>query len=517
MIRQTSKSRLVNSTRNIYTGLLKQLLSILLTFLIRTAILYSLGAEYQGLSGLFSSILQVLNLSELGFAAAVTFVLYKPIAENDVDSICGVLGFLKKAYRVIGFIILVVGLALLPFLKYLVKDGDSPRSINIYCLYLFYLANAVVSYFLFAYKSTLLTALQRIDVVSYSYTITNLIGKVLQIIVLFAFKNYYVYVLLIPVTSISNNCLVEYFSRRIRPDLVARGIIKPEIKTNLIKQVKAVFINRIGDIARNSFDNIVISSYLGLVAVAIYDNYYYIYSALYGIMGIIIQSLGASIGNSIVTESVDKNYNDFIRINFVFMWIVGFCTICLFVLYQPFMMIWLSGKTELMLSFKDMSLFCLYFYVISMAYIKNLYLEARGLFYESRFLYILEAVGNLILNILMGKIWGITGVLLATIITIFFFNFYGGTIVLFKHYFKMSSIRYLIHNLLYFCSTVFVGFITYKVCSKITINGILGFFVKLPICFLLPNLLFLLLFFKLPQFSDSLSLIRGAVNRLRKR
>jgi len=499
MIGRTYKSRRKNSKRNIITGLLKQIVAMVLTFLIRTVILYSLGAEYQGLSGLFTSILQVLNLTELGFSAAVTFILYKPIAENNVNAICAIMAFLKKVYKIIGSIIFFAGLAILPFLTFFIK-GDCPQEINIHILYLIYLANAVVSYMLYAYKSTLLTAMQRIDLVSNAYTITNLLGKLLQIFVLLLFKNYYVYVLILPITSIANNIVVDVMSRKAYPEIKAKGNLEEDIKVSLIKQVKAVFINRIGDIARNSFDNIVLSSFVGLIAVAVYDNYYYIYSAVYGIMGIIVQSLRASIGNSLVTESIDKNYKDLLKFNFIFMWIVGWCTVCMFVLYQPFMKLWMNGNSDLMLPFKDMLLFCLYFYSISMAYTKNVYLEAQGLFYESRYLYIFEALGNLILNIVLCKFFGITGILIATIITIFMFNFCGGTVVLFKYYFKNSPREFSLHHGLYFVITVFAGLASYYLCGILPANGVYDLILRLIICILLPNAIYVLAYFKLPQF-----------------
>lgn len=512
MIGKTYESRLKNSKRNIYAGLFRQLINIFLNFVIRTVILYTLGVEYQGLSGLFTSILQALNMTELGFAAAVTFVLYRPIAEDDTPTICAIMAFLKKVYKVMGLIILVAGLIIMPFLPHLI-NGSYPSEINIYALYAIYLTNAVVSYMLYAYKSTLLTAMQRIDLVSNAYTITNTAGKILQILILILFKNYYVYVFLILAGSIANNIMVEIISRKVYPKIIAQGNISPEIKGSIIKQVKAIFINKIGDVARNSFDNIVLSAFVGLTAVAVYDNYYYIYSALYGVMGIIVQSLKASIGNSLVKESVDKNYSDLLKFNFIFMWIVGWCSVCLFALYQPFMMIWMGGKSELILSFTDMTLFCLYFYSISMAYTKNAYLEAQGLFHESRVLYILEAIGNLILNIILCKFLGVTGILIATIVTIFVFNFAGGTIVLFMYYFKRTSKQFAMHHCIYFIVTVIAGIVTNIVCQQVPLDGIVGFGLRFGICILLPNIIYTVAYFKLPQFNSMKMIIKRFIGR----
>ncbi len=507
MFGQTYNSRISNSKRNIASGFLKQFFTMVFGFIIRTLVLYRFGEEYQGLSGLFTSILQVLNLSELGFSTAITFILYKPIADNNIDDICSILNFLKKVYKAIGLIILIVGIAIMPFIKFFI-NGTYPDEINIYFLYSIYLFNAVVSYLLFAYKSTLLTAAQRLDLVSNAYTITYLCGKIAQICILLLSNNYYAFVLIIPIVSIMNNIVVEFASRKAFPNLKAKGLINDSIKKNVIKQVKAVFINRIGDIARNSFDNIVLSAMVGLVAVTAYGNYYFIYAALYGVMGIIAHSVRAGVGNSIVKESPQKNYNDLLKFSFIYMWIVSWCTVCMFVLYQPFMIIWMKNKTNLILSDFNMSLFCLYFYCISMAYTTNIYLEAKGLFYECRYLYICEAIGNLILNIVLCWLWGISGILIATIITIFIFDFFGRSIVLFRYYFSHGAKQFAMNHLFYFFVTCINCFLTKTILNLFTFDmAFWEFLTGAIICVIFSNSIFILFYFKNTQFSYLKSLI----------
>lgn len=506
------KSRLKNAKRNVYSGLMKQLVNILLTFIVRTTILYVLGAEYQGINGLFSSILQMLNLSELGFSAAVTFILYKPIAENDNKTICAILEYLRKIYYILGFVILGLGIAFIPFLPKLIS-GSYPNDINVYVLFCLYLVNSVVSYWLFAYKNTLLYAMQREDIISKVFTLTSFVTKILQIVLLLIFHNYYFYVLLLPICSIANNILIQIFAKKYFPEIVPSGKVSQEIKREFGKQVKAAMLNRISDIARNSLDNIVLSSFLGLVSVAIYDNYYYIYAAVYGVMGIIIHAIQASIGNSLVIESVDKNYKDLKIFNFMFMWVVGWCTICLAALYQPFMHIWMRGNEELLLSNPNMLLFCLYFYVISMCYTKNVYLEAKGLYWECRFIYIIEAILNLALNLVLGYFWGITGVIVATIITIIFVNFIGGSKILFKYYFKRKCTQFLGWHMIYFLVTIASGIITLLICSLIRINGFGGLAVKLLVCIVCPNIVYLLVYIKFKQFDEAKEIIKRMLKK----
>ena len=510
MIGKVYESRLKNAKRNAYSGFIKQIVNIVLTFAIRTAVIYVLGAEYQGLSGLFSSILQVLNLSELGFSSAVTFILYKPIAEENNDEICAIIAYLKKIYFIIGIAILAIGILLMPFLPHLIS-GSCPDDINLYVLFEIYLVNSSISYLFFSYKSTLLTAMQREDIVSNIYTITTLFSKVLQFILLIMLENYYFYVLILPVNSLVNNLLLEIISKRAFPNIKPKGIVSAETKKEFQRQVSASLLNRICDIARNSLDNIVISSILGLVAVAIYGNYYCIFAAVYEIIGVIVHSVQASVGNSLVKETVEKNYQDCRKFSFILMWTVGWCAICMCCLYQPFMMLWMKGDTGLLLSPTNMILFCVYFYAISMTRTKGVYLEAKGLYWECRKLYILETLGNLVLNIGLCKIWGITGILIATIITVVVFNFCGGTRILFKFYFKSGEKSFYLSHIKYFIVTSLSGIITFGICNEIPFDGYLGLLLKALICLIVPNIIYFLIYFKTQMFKETFDTMKGLV------
>ena len=187
-------TRVENTRRNIFWSYIDFAITIIFQFVSRTIIINVLGAQYLGLSSLFSSILQVLNMAELGFSGAVVYNLYKPIADNDVDTVCALLAFYRKVYRIVGCIIISVGLILTPFLPNLI-NGSCPEDINYYCLYLLYLANTGISYFLFAYKASLLNALQRMDLVKIAYCIINIGQCVFQILVLLLFGNYYLFVI----------------------------------------------------------------------------------------------------------------------------------------------------------------------------------------------------------------------------------------------------------------------------------------------------------------------------------
>jgi len=499
-------SRTKNATRNIIAGLGNKLVHLGFPFIIRAIIIQTLGSEYLGLSSLFTSILQVLNLAELGFSNAVIYNMYKPVAEKDTKTICALLNLYKKIYRIIGLVVLAVGLVLMPFLPNLIK-GNIPADTNLYLLYLIYLLNTASTYFLFAYKSALVNAHQRNDIVSNAHTITSLIQFIAQIIVLLVFKNYYLYIIVQCVTSILNNIAVALIAKKKYPEYICKGEVSKEQKKDIRKKVTGLMIQRICTTTRNSLDSIFISAMIGLTAVAMYSNYYTIMSGVLGIMSILTSSITSSVGNSITTESEEKNYRDMNKFNFIYMWLSGWLTVCLFCLYQPFMQLWMGAEN--MFPMSVVVLFCLYFYALKMGDIRAMYSDAKGLWYENRFRAIAESVANIILNLILGYFFGIHGIILGTLISLLIINFGYGSQILFKHYFthqKMSE--YFLRHGLYAFLTVDVCAITYLACLMIRMGGAVGLILKGVICLILPNLLYFIVYHRTDSFKDAAKFVK---------
>lgn len=464
-------SRTKNTVRNIGAGLINQVVSIILPFINRTIILWSLGVEFTGLSGLFSSILSVLGIAELGFNTAIVYSLYRPMSEHDENKICEIVSLFRKIYAIIGTVVLVLGMAIMPFLKYLIH-GSYPSEINLYVVYFLYLLNSVISYYMFAYKECLLIADQRQDMAQNMRTIVNILRYVAQFVVLLKFRSFYYYLIVAIIGTVVTNLGIQCITVRKYP-YFKQIKKKQHIPKELITQMKGLMINKICDTFRNSFDNLIISSFIGLTATAIYGNYYYIYSAVYGIMLTICNAMSASVGNSIVEKDEYQNYGDLLTFSALFAVILGVCTALLACLYQPFMRLW-AGE-NLLLSTFNMFLFCAYFYVINMNNIRNQYISGTGIWWKLKISYIVEAVANLILNFILGKYFGITGVLLATIITIFVFNYLQRNTVLFKCYFKNSSyIKYLLEQFYYAIFAIVAVVISYSLCERTKMNDIWG-------------------------------------------
>ena len=286
-------SRTKNTVRNIAAGLANQGVSIILPFINRTIILWSLGVEFTGLSGLFSSILSVLGIAELGFNTAIVYSLYRPMAEHDEDKICEIVSLFRKIYGIIGTIVLVLGMAVMPFLKYLIH-GSYPSEINLYVVYFLYLLNSVISYYMFAYKECLLIADQRQDMAQNMRTVVNILRYAAQFVVLLVFHSFYQYLIVAIIGTMVTNLGIQWLTVKKYPYFKQiKG--KQRIPQELIMQMKGLMINKICDTFRNSFDSVIISSFIGLTATAIYGNYYYIYSAVYGIMLTICNAMSASV------------------------------------------------------------------------------------------------------------------------------------------------------------------------------------------------------------------------------
>lgn len=501
----------MNAKRNMIYGILNKIIILFLPFVVRTVMIKVLGAEYLGLNSLFSSILQVLNLAELGFSSAIVYSMYKPIAENDVDTICALLNLYKKIYRIIGIIILIAGLLILPFLEYLI-NGNVPSDVNIYIIFILYLVNTVVSYLLFGYKSSLPNAFQRVDIINNVYSISQILSSLAQIILLILIKNYYIYIIILPITSIVNNVMVSIIVDKKYPEYCCRGEVSQTIKKDIKVKVAGLMINKICQTTRNALDSICASMFLGLVATAMYNNYFYIITALNSFFSIISSSIIAGIGNSIVVDTTEKNYNDMKKINFIYMWISGWSAITLLILYQPFMELWV-GK-ELMLPFSAVFLFTLYYYILKMGDIRAVYSDAAGLWWENRYRAIIESVANVVLNVLLARIWGVQGIIAATIISLFVINFGFGSQIVFNHYFKNGKIwRYYGDHFKYLAVTMLIGAITYEICSKITGNLIQILILKGLLCIIIPNILYILIYCRTKDFNDSMSWL---ITRIKK-
>lgn len=508
-------SRTKNATRNITFGVIYKVLNIIIPFITRTIMLYVLGTEFLGLNGLFSSILQVLNLAELGFSNAIIYSMYKPVAENDYKKISILLNYYKKVYKIIGIIVLILGVILLPFISYFI-NGTYPSGINIYIIYIITLANTCLTYFLYAYKNSLLIAGQREDILSKISAAILIIQNIVQAIVLLVFKNYYLYIIMLPICTIINNLIVSKYVDKKYPQIIKTNEkLDEENNLEIKKNIKGMFFQKIGGVVLSSVDYIVISSFLGLTILGLYSNYYYIITSLFAILTVILNSLKASVGNSIILESKEKNFNDLKKFNFIYLWIVSFCTISLLCLYQNFIHIWL-GK-EMMLSDTIVILFAIYFFVHKWFDMLYVYQEAKGLWWENRFVPFIAAIVNLVINIILVQYIGLSGILISTIISVLFIYDLGYMFILFKYYFnKKQMCEWLLQQCKYLLVTIFATIITYTLCHNIGEYNFINFLLRIIICLIVPNTIFLICYYKQTEFKSLIPLLKTILSKIKR-
>lgn len=496
------ESRAKNAKRNILFGILNRIVMILFPFAIRTVMLYYLGSEYLGLDSLFNSILSFLSLAELGVGSALVYSMYKPIAENDPDMICALLNLYRRLYRYIGTFIFGAGVILIPFLPKLVK-GDCPPDVNLYILYIVFLTNTAMTYWMYGYKVSLLSAHQRSDVESKVMLLLQSGMYMFQIAALLLFRNYYWYILWLPVFTILSNLILSRITDRMYPDYRCHGEISKEKQNDIKKKVLALFGTKANSVVLHALDNIVISAFLGLAMVGLYGNYYYTMTAIVGMIAIIYNSMTAGIGNSLETETVEKNFFDFKVLTFANFWLVSFCSVSLLCLYQPFMKIWVQEKN--MLDMYVVVLLVIYFYVYQIRKVILTYKDAGGIWWEDRYRPYIVMIVNLVGNFVLVQIIGIYGVILSTIISMLV-SIPIENYTVFKFIFKKSSKSFYLTNLFYLGITIGLCVLTYWICSFAP-DGIWGLIIRGVICLVVPNSIIIVMFCRSKEFNHARKLI----------
>jgi len=486
-----NSSRLKSSVNNIIFGLGFKIICMLFPFIIKSIIIWKLGVQYLGLNSLFASIISVLSLTELGIGSALVYAMYQPIAESDTKKACALLNFYKRVYRIIGFIILGIGVLLLPFIKFFIK-GSYPADVNLYILFGIYIFDTVISYFMFSYKYAILEVNQRNSVESIIHSITSLAMYIFQIVVLILFKNYYLYLILLPISTIALNIIRNIVVNRLYPDLKCVGDISKSEKREIFKKVKALIGHKIGTTVITSADSIVISSFLGLNVLAIYSNYYMIINTLIGFITILYNSIQATVGNILVTETQENITKYFNYLTLINGWVVGYCSVLFICLIQPFMRLWMGG--EMLFPNHIIFLFAIYFYTWLIRRIGLTFKDAGGLWEEDFLKPYIGSIINIVTNIILVKIIGVEGVLLSTIIVMVFIYFPWETNIINKKIIKGNIKKYIYNILSLTLLTIVSTIVCYLVCNIISTASIYSLIIKATLASIL-YVVFLLLFY----------------------
>lgn len=472
-----SRTKLV--IKNMATNIGGQGIVLLLNFIQRSVFIYFLGKEYLGIQSLFTSIISVLSLADLGITEAIVFALYKPIAEKNEKKIAILMAYYAKAYKIIGMTIGIIGMTLIPFLEYFIK-GDIPP-INLEIVYLLYVLNTVISYFC-AYKRSILRADQRGYICNIYQYIFQILQAVIQSLLLIVTSNFILYLIIQILFSILTNIFISIKADRDYPYIKAKEVSHLEIeeKKEITKNVKALFLHRIGGIVVNNTDTLLMSKFIGIGTVGLYTNYRMIITTVTNVLYQIVSSFTASLGNVGVENNEKKFYEIYKELNIGCYIMYGFSTTCLFNLLNPFIELWL-GKTFLFEK-RVVCLLALNFYVLGMRQLIFTARTALGLFWHDRYKPLVESLVNLIVSFTLVEKYGIEGILVGTLVSYLLVDMTVEPMVLYRHGLKRPLKGFYLEYIFEFLIVFGLNYLIDRIFVFQLETGLIGFVEKTIIC-----------------------------------
>jgi O-antigen/teichoic acid export membrane protein len=492
-----------------------QLGGVLVNLLARVFFLHYLNQTYLGLNGLFTNVLTMLSLVELGVGPAMAYSLYKPLADRDTERIKSHMAFYKKAYITIGLAIALLGLLFLPF--YTVFMDEVPDIPHLNVIYLLFVANTVVSYF-YSYKRSLIVCDQKKYIETTVHYGAYFILNVVQIIFLALTKNYVVFLVLQVLSTWLENLILARKADKLFPYLKEKNV-KPMDKTDsqvIFRNVAAMSMHKIGAVVVNSTDNILISKLIGLATAGLYSNYYTIIHPLQTITNQIFESIVASVGNLTATVKggnlghLKETFND---VFFFAFWIFTFCSICLLNLLHPFIeFIWLRNSGWL-LDQRTLYVLVLNFYLYGMRRPVLTFRDATGAFWNDRFKPIFESIINLVASIFLAKRLGISGIFLGTLVSTVTTSLWVEPLVLYHNVFYLPLKDYFVRFFGYTAVGVAICIVTTWLCNLVGYS-LLSILFRGLLCVIVPNLLLLLVFHRTKEFRYFWTLAKGMLGKV---
>lgn len=486
------------SIKNAIVAIITNLITVIIGFVAQKIFSVTLGQEYLGINGLFSNIVSMLGIVELGIGSAIIYNLYKPIADRNNEKIKSLMNFYKKTYRIIAIIICFIGLVITPFLNIIV--GKVSISENIYILYILFLIDTIVSYLL-TYKRSILYADQKTYVVNIIHIGYLLIMNISQFIFLYITKNYIVYLMIKIISRIIENLVLTVIVDHKYPFLKGKSLpLDKETRKDIQKKIGALFFHKIGEFVVKGTDNIIISVFLGVISVGIYSGYSMILNALNLLIQQIYSSITASIGNLLIEKNMQNSFDTYQKLDFVNFWISSFMSISFYCIVTPLVKVWLGN--DYLLPELVVVILSINFYLQGVRKNINAFKTAAGIFYEDRFMPLIEAITNLIFSIILVKIMGLPGVFIGTILSTLILHIYSYPKYVYKAIFKKDRIEYIKRFLKYFIIALISGILTAIVCITTTIieNNFVQIILNAIICIVIPNLIYITIFHKKDEF-----------------
>lgn len=506
--------RTENSLKNIFSSFASNIVLNLIKFVCRIIFVRIIGELYLGVNGLLSNVLGLLSLAELGIGTAINYSLYKPIADNDKEKIKSLMKFYKKAYHIIALTVLVIGLIILPFLPYLIKNTNGIKNLSI--IYLIFLFNQVIGY-LYSYKRTLIIADQKSYKLVPFTIVFNFLVNVFQILFLFLTKNYIVYLVIQSIFIVIENITVNKYINKQYSFIMdtdnVRDVDKKELD-NIKKNVKALMFHKVGSYAVNSTDNLIISKFIGIKEVGYYSNYSSLIIIVSGFIYTFISNITASFGNLIVKEKPEKRLRVFEEMNFIYYIMYGISTVCFINLFNPF--VGFAYGEKYILSIGCVYLITINYYLLGMTSITELVKSAAGLYDNDKLVPLIQATVNLVISIVLGIKYGLVGVFIGTLVSTII-ALVIKPIIVYKHVFEAHPIKYFKDSLKQIIVVAISVVLSVLILNCFTINNIISrLAVNLIVSLIVPGILMLFTYYKSDVFKSTLSRVRFLINSKKK-
>lgn len=502
-------SRVKNSLKNLIASSLSQGIGILLKFVSRTIFISVLGSQYLGINGLFTNLLSMLSLAELGVGAAITFNLYKPVADKDIAQIVKLMAFYRNAYRAIGLFVAIAGVALIPFLPTIIKDDISFIPVNV--IFLLYLLQSVTSYLFFAYKSSIIRVNQKEYKITYIASVFSIITNVVQIILLLLYKDFKIYVLTLVIFGILQNLYVAHSANRMYPYIKQKIEIplSKDEKKEIRKNCFAISIYKFNTVIQNATDNIILSAFIGLEIVGKYSNYLLILSTIKNLLNKFYTAIRASVGDLHAEGNIEKEFLIFRVISLFTVYAFGIAAVSTYVFANEFIMLWVGKEYVLSQLFVALLAFEIYIFGLQ----KNLatFRTSMGLFQQAKYRPLVGSIINIAISLMLVQRLGIIGVLLGTIISSLTTYMWFDPYIIYKYVFKKSVSHYYYTNIIYLLIILVSAIFVRYLISIIRITGLVYVITGLLLSILITTILLLLYCKQSEEYGYIVKLIKNRI------
>lgn len=485
--------------KNTAVGIVSKATALLLGFVSRTVFIHFLGNEYLGVNGLYTEVLTILSFAELGFGTALTYAMYQPVADNDTGMILKLTNYYKKVYRFVALAVALLGLCILPFLQYVVKDANALTLHDLRLYYVIFLFNTVTSYFV-TYKYSIVNAHQKNYIITNIEMVVQLITSGIQIVFLIVFQSFLLYLLVQSFLLLCSRFFISRYLDKRFPILAQKSKMElsKQEKKPIFRNVKGLLVHQFASVAIHSTDNIIISTFCGVVTVGLISNYTLLINSVLAFVIILFGSVTSGFGNMVASSSTENYRKAFLELNFLNFWIYGFCCIAFFILIPPFITLWIGAEN--LIDTPSFLLIIVNCYLLGQTTAYNNTRIAKGDFSRDQWIAFSQAVVNLVVSVFCAEKYGLVGVYIGTTASRMIFLIFRPRCT-YRFLFENSCREYYARLAVYFIAVVCAGGVTALCVQPILAQITLGRFVLgCGVVALLPNLIFLVLFYRVKEF-----------------